>query len=62
MVLEWMILAMWTRLVRVDLVFFFFFPQILDPDLFWLKKKTNGFSKDLRPLFDRVFPANHMGG
>ena len=62
MVLEWMILAMWTRLVRVDLVDVFF-SQILDPDLFLVEgKKPMDFPKILLPPFDRVFPANHMGG
>jgi len=60
MVLEWMILAMWTRLVRVDLIFFF---ADFGPRSFLVEeKKTMDFPKILLPLFDRVFPAKHMGG
>lgn len=40
MVLEWMILAMWTRLVRVDLVDVFFSRRFWTQIFFWLKEKN----------------------
>ena len=57
-----MILAMWTRLVKGWSCWCFFFRRFWTQIFFGWRKKTNGFSKDSRPLFDRVFPANHMGG